>query len=190
MQALFAQLLETGDGVPREQQLEHLVEEPRRRDVLDQRGHLADRLACVGIDAETEFCAETHRPQHPHGILAIAVRGSPIMRRVFCCRVGDAVMVVVNGLVGRIEIERIDGEVPARRIFALVSEHVVAQDAAVFVRFGGFRILSGTEGRDLDGLSHHDVNDLEATADDARPPEALADLFGRGTRGDVEILGV
>ena len=45
-------------------------------------------------------------------------------------------------------------EVPARRIFALVSGNVVAQDAAVFNPFGGFRILSGTEGRDRWSWGH------------------------------------
>jgi len=69
------------------------------------------------------------------------------------------------------------------------AEHVVAQDAAVFVGFLVFR-GRGPEGRGFDDfLAEHHVHQLEAAADDAGAAKQRADLLGRGIGGHVEVLG-
>jgi hypothetical protein len=99
----------------------------------------------------------------------------------------------VNLFSGRIVEQRVDGEVAAGGILFLGAEHVVAQDAPVFVRHLFIRVvaLPGAEGGYLHRvIAEHDVHQPEAPADDARAPERAAYLLGRGTGGDVEILGL
>ncbi len=126
-------------------------------------------------------------------------------------------VIVDHGLRRRIVEQRVDGEVAARGVLFLRTEHVVAQDAAVLVgelqRAGGSTIAAavragrggcrcrfrrrlgrggGTrraEGRDLDrvGAEHH-VDQPEAPPDDVRAPEQVLDLLGRGIGRDVEVL--
>jgi len=49
-----------GNGVPWGQELQHLVEEARRRGVLEQDGHLPDRRACRGVDRQSERSDRAH----------------------------------------------------------------------------------------------------------------------------------
>ena len=189
VQSLFAQLLEALHGVAREQQLEHLVEQPRRRNILEQAGHFANRAACGWIDVESELCTEPHGSQHPYRIFAVAGPYLADHAQRLVPQIGHAVMVIDDRFAAWIEVERIDGEVAAGSVLGHRSEHVVAQDSPVRVRFGGFGILAGTEGRDLDRLrAAHDVHDAESPADDAGATERGLDLFRGGAGRDVEVL--
>ncbi len=106
-----------------------------------------------------------------------------------------AAVVVVHGLVGRVVVHRVDGEVAAGGVLGLGAPHVVAQHAAagvdgvgVVVQLGALDALAGryllafhgvdqrAEGRHLDDLLlasavERHVHDLEAPADDARAAE-------------------
>jgi hypothetical protein len=55
------------------EQLEQLIEQPRGRDVAQQMAQLEQRTLGGRLDAETELAGETHRAQHPHRILTIAL---------------------------------------------------------------------------------------------------------------------
>ena len=190
MKAFSAQLLQALQRVAGEQQLQHLVEEPRRRHVLEQRPHLADRLARRGVDGEAELGRQAHRAQHAHRVLAVARARVADHAQRLLLDVGDAVVVVDDGLGAGVVVQRVDGEVAPGGVFLLVAEDVVAQHAAVLVGVGALGVLAGAEGGDLDRLrSAHHVHDLEAPADDARAPERGAHLFGRGAGGDVVVLG-
>jgi hypothetical protein len=57
VQPFLAQPCDAAHGVPGGEQLEHLVEQARRRHVLDQVGHLADRPPCRRVDRRPSLAA-------------------------------------------------------------------------------------------------------------------------------------
>ena len=69
-QAVRAQALQRLDRVAGEQELLHLVEQPRRRDVLHQRRELRDRRRGLRLDRDAELRREPHGAQHAHRVLA------------------------------------------------------------------------------------------------------------------------
>ena len=73
MQAFVAQALEALDGVARGQELEHFVEQARRRHVLEQAGEFADRSARGRFDGEVEFRRQAHGAQHAHRVFLVAL---------------------------------------------------------------------------------------------------------------------
>ena len=188
VQALGAQPPHAGERVARLEQLQHLVEEARRRHVLDQVGELCDRRERGLVDVEVELGREAHRAQHPHRVLAVArgrVADHPQRARL---QVLDAAEPVEHLVGDRVVVERVDGEVAPQRVLLLRAEHVVAQHAAVLVGLGVG--LQRAEGRGLDRLAaEHHVHDLEAPADDPRTAERGLHLLGRRVGGDVEVLG-
>jgi len=58
VESLGAQPRDAGNRVAAHQQLQHLVEQARRRDVLDQDPHPVDRLARRFVDLEPELGAK------------------------------------------------------------------------------------------------------------------------------------
>ena len=97
-------------------------------------------------------------------------------------------MVVEHGLVGRVVVHGVDGEVAALGVFVLGAEVIVAQDPAMLVlgRVDGGVAAEGGHFQQV--LAEHHVHDLEAAADDEGAPEQLFHLFGRGVGGDVEVF--
>jgi hypothetical protein len=190
VQAFLAQLAQALDRVARHQQLEHLVEEPRRRHVLEEFGHLADRRAGRRVDGQAQLGAEARGAQHAHRVFAVAHARVADHAQRLLLQVGHAVVVVDDGFVGGVVVQRVDGEVAAGGVFGHRAEHVVAQHAAVFVGLGGFGGLHGAEGGDLDGLgAAHHMHDLEAAADDPRAAEQGADFFGVALVATSKSLG-
>ena len=72
-QFVLDQQLESALGPAGEEQLEHLVEQARRRDFPQQRGQPANRRGAVLFDLEVELGGETYRPQHPHRVFQITL---------------------------------------------------------------------------------------------------------------------
>ena len=96
----------------------------------------------------------------------------------------------------RIVEQRVHGEITADRVFFLIAEHVVAQQAAVLIGaravIVGFGIgMRGTEGGDFNRfVAKHHVHQAKAAADDARAAEDATHLFGRRIGGDIVVFGV
>jgi hypothetical protein len=190
VQAVVAQAVHRLDRMPGEQQLQHFVEQARRRHVLHQLGHFADRRPHRRVEHQAQLGREAHGAQHAHRVFAVALPRVADHAQRLLLQVGDAVVVVDHGFGGRVVIQRIDREVAPRGIFGDGAEDVVAQHAAVFVldRMG---VVRGAEGGDFQRLAAlHHMHDLEAAADDAGAAEQGAHLLGRGIGGDVVVLGV
>ena len=177
--------------MPRQEQLQHLLEQPGRRHVLHQGGERADRRARARLDVAADLGRQPDRAQHAHRVLAVALLGLPDHADDALAQVREAAAVVQDLLGGRVVEQGIDGEVAANRVLGLTAEDVVAQDAAVLVAHLVV-VLAGraaAEGRHLDRfLAAQHVHQAEAAADDPRAPEHRLDLLGRGAGGHVEVL--
>ena len=176
--------------VPRQQQLLHLVEEARRRDVLDQRRELRDRRRGLRLDRDAELGGEAHRAQHPHRVLAVARHRRADQLQPPRADVGDAADVVPHLLGRRVEVERVDREVAARGVLGLRPVDVVGQQPAVLV--GRRRRLCAARNVETSIVSAPDVDvhEPEAAADDERAAEQRLHLLGPRVGGDVEVLGL
>ena len=146
----------------------------------------------LGIDRQPQLGGQADGAQHAHRILTVArLRLADHAQRLLP-QVGDAVVVVDDGFRRRVVIQRIDREIPARGVFCLAAEDVVAQNPPLLVdqRLAtAVLAVVAAEGGDLDGFGAHvDVHDLEAAADDARATETVAHLFRRRVGRDVEVL--
>ena len=106
-------------------------------------------------------------------------------------------MVIVHLLRGGVVEQRVDRQIAPRGILLLIAEHVIAQDATVFVGFSFLSatvivtgVVPGAKGGDLHRLAPaHHVHDLKAPPDNARAAKQAAHFFGRGAGGHVKILG-
>ena len=189
MQPVLAQALQRFDRVSRQQQLFHLVEQPRRRHVVDQRRQRGIGVAVFFSISMPELRREPRGAQHAHRVFAIA--GDRIADQAQPPRldVGDAADVVPDFLGRRVEVERVDREVAAQRVLGLRAEHVVGQQPAVLVG-GVVADLTRAERRDLDrlGAGQH-VHQPKAPADDERAAKQRLHLLRRGVGRDVEVLG-
>ena len=116
---MLAQALERLDRVAGEQQLFHLVEQARRRDVMDQGRELGDRRRGFLFDGEAELCREPRGAQHPHRILAESRDGIADQANPPGLDVGDAADIVPDFLRRRVEVKRVDREVAPQRILRL-----------------------------------------------------------------------
>ena len=190
VQAFAAQPFEAGHGLAAHQQLQHFVEDARRRHVVDQRRHHGNRRLRRRVDVETELGGEAHHPQHAHRIFAVALLGHADDAQRAPADVGHAAVIVQHQLRRRVVIHRVDGEVAPQRILVLFAEGVVAQYAAVLVLGRRFH-RRAAEGGDFEQvLAEHHVHDLEAAADDEGAPEQPLDFFRRRIGGNVEVLGL
>ena len=169
------------------QQLHHLVEQPRRRHVLEQRGQRADGLERGRVDLEIQLGSKAHGAQHPYRILAVAGGGIADHAQQPCRQIIHPAHRIDQRLGDRIVIEGVDGEIASVGVFFAGTKHVVVQHPPMGV---GLAVGMGCpEGGDLDGLApEHDVNDAKAPADDARPPEKRLHRLGGGVGGHVEVL--
>ena len=188
VQALLAQAAQRLARMPGEQQLLHLVEQPRGRHVLDQLGEPRDRFRRLLLDREAELRREPHRAQHAHRILAIARDRRADQLHAPRAHVGDAADVIPDFLGRRIEIQRVDREVAPRRIFRLRPVDVVRDQPAMLVG----RVVAGLRGAKRRHLDHFvagvHVHEPEAAADDVRAPEQRLDLLRMRVGRDVEVL--
>src|SRR5690625_7686634 len=91
-------------------------------------------------------------------------------------------------------MERVDREVATMGVFADGAEAVVPQHQTFFGLVAVIAVVAvvmATKGGDFDDLATHaHVHDLEAATNDPGPAEHLADFFGGGVGGDIEILGL
>ena len=212
VQALLAQFGHAGQRVAGLQQLEQLVEQPRRRHVVEQRGHLADRRPRGRLDIEAELGGESHRTDDAHRILAVARDRVADHAQRALLDVLDAAVVVDDDLRHRVVVHRIDREVASRGVLDLRPPDVVAQHAAggvddvalagefapgrllvAFDLFGLFGLEVGAKRRHLDHLvvtaaAEDHMHDAKASADDEGAAEQALHLLGRGVGGDVEVL--
>ena len=176
-----------------QEQLEHFLEQPRRRGLGQQRGQLGDRRGGRPIDGEAQLGRQAHRAQHAHRILAIALLGVADQLQPARLHVLEAAAVVPHREVLDGVVQRVGGEVAADRVVLDGAVDVVAQQAAVLVQLAvaAAVVAVGAEGGDLDDLAAEDhVRQPEAAADQAAVAELLLDLLGRGVGGHVEVLRV
>ena len=173
--------------MPREQQLLHFVKHARRGTVFEERRQFAYGCAGLGVDVKAQFGGKAHRAQHAHRVLAIAQARIADDAHGLCRHVLEAAVVIEHGQVGRVEVHRVTGEVAPRGVLLAVAKDVVAQHAAVLVRFTAG---AGAKGRNLHRfLAEHDMDDLEAAADQARAAEQTVHLLRIGVGGDIKVLG-
>ncbi len=173
--------------VPGQQQLLHLVEDPRGRDVLDQRGELDDGRRRLGLDLDPELGGEPDGPQHPDRVLAVARGRRPDQLEPPLAHVRDPADVVPDLLGRGIEVERVDGEVAPGGVLGLRAVDVVGQQASVLV--DRVVALRRPERRHLDGLAADvDVDQPEAAADDVGATEQRFHLLRGRVGRDVEVL--
>ena len=175
--------------MPGKQQLQHLVEQARRRHALEERSQRADRLARRRVEREAQLCREPHRPQHAYGVFPVPGRRIADHAQHALFQIGQAAVEIHHLLGLRIEVQRIDGEIAPPCILFLRAEDVVAQYAPVLVLFRRFRV-SGAESRDLDRLrAQHHVHQPEAAADDDGAAKQRPHLLRARVGRDIEVLG-
>ncbi|MNZ78588.1 hypothetical protein D3C78_971680 [compost metagenome] len=197
-QVVLAEQVEGAFALAGEQQLEDLVEQACRGNVVEQAGQAADRRGAVLLDVEVQLGGEAHRTQHAHRVLEVTLLRIADQAHQAVADVVHAVGVVEDVLAGRVVVQRIDGEVAALGVVFLIAVDVVAQDAPALVARGEMAVLVvlalrmvGAEGGHLDDLAAEmDVDQLEAPADHPRVAELGTHLLGSGAGGDVEVLGL
>ncbi len=185
------QALETGHAVPGQEQLEHFLEQPRRRRLFQQPGQARDRLGRGRLDPEIELGCQPHRAQHAHRVLAVALLGVADQLHAPRQHVLEAADVVAYREILDGVIQGVAGEVAAHRVVLDAAVDVVAHQHAVLDLAVTAAVVDvGAEGRDLDDLAaEHHVRQAEAAADQPAVAEQLFDLLRRGIGGHVEILG-
>src|SRR6266568_1842004 len=186
VQAFAAQLAQARRRVAREQQLLHFLVHPRRRHVLQEMRHLADGFSRALVDGEAELRREARGAQHPHRVLAVARPRVADDAHGLAPQVSQAVVVVEDGLAGRVVVQGVDREVAPDGVVLARAVDVVPKHPPVLV---GFRRGARAKGRDLHRLlAEHDVHQLEAPADQARAPEELVHFLRGCVGGGVEVL--
>ena len=191
-QTMRFQVLEAGHRVTGQEQLEGLLEQPRRRGIGQQRRQPRQRFGGGGLDAEAQLRRQPRRPQHAHRIFAVARFRLADQAQQPCLHVGIATDVVAHREVLDRVVQRIGGEVAAHRVVLDAAVDVVAQQAAAVVGLAIPFVVAavGAEGGDLDDLAPIDhVRQPEPAADQAAVAEQRLDLLRRGVGGDVEVLG-
>jgi hypothetical protein len=119
----------------------------------------------AGFDREIEFRGQAHGAQHAHGIFAVTRFGIADQAHHARLHVFEAAGVVAHREILDRVVQRVGGEVAADRVFLDRAVHVVAQQAAAFVRFAiaAAVVDVGAERRHFDDL---------AAVDDMRQAEA------------------
>ena len=216
-QSVPAQQVERALAEARKKQLLELIEQPRRRNVLEQPGELRERRARRLVDGEAELRLETHSAQHPHRVLAIARLGVADQAQRARAHVLDAADVVPDREVLDVVVEGVAGEVATPHVLVNGPVDVVAQEPTplvvraidvavrllVLILFGlgllvghaievglrRHRRAGGAECRNLDDLvTEANVRETKAPADQAAIAEQPPHFLGRRIGRDVEIL--
>jgi hypothetical protein len=133
VQPHVTQLAQAGARVAGEEQLQHLVEQARRRHPFHQRREAADRLTRRRVERQPELRGEAYRAQHAHRVLAIARLRVADNPQHALLQVREPAVEVDHLFARRIEIQGVDGEVAPPRVFGLRTEDVVAKHPSVFV---------------------------------------------------------
>ena len=124
-----------------QQQLEHFVEQARRRHVFKQGCELGDRPFGCRIDGEPQLAGQTGSAQHAYRIFTVTLNRVTDHHHAFFLDVGNALGVIPYFFTLGIVEQRIHGEVAAQRILLLAAEHIVAQQAAVFIGVRGLGVF-------------------------------------------------
>ncbi len=173
-----------------QQQLEHFIEQTRRRHIADEFGQGADRCLGPGFDGKAGLGGKAHRAQHAHRIFPIAFVRVADDAHQLLAHVGQAVLEIQHAFGVRVVVQRIEGEVASLGILFAGAKHVVTQHPAVFVH----RMITatgGTEGRHLDRfVAEHHMHQLEPASDQARAAKHPVYLFRMGIGGNVIVLGL
>ena len=69
---VLPQLLEAPYGMPVDEELQHLLEEPCRRNLVKEMGERVDGLVGPLGDGHSELRGKAHGAEHPHRILVVA----------------------------------------------------------------------------------------------------------------------
>ncbi len=186
--------MEGGHALAGHEQLEDLIEQPRRGNLQQQRRGIMDGGFGARVEVEVELGGEAHRPEHPHRVLSIAGYRVADQPQGVGLDIADPVGEVVDREIGDIVVQGVDREVAAQGVFLDIAPDIVAQQQAIvgLLRDMVGMILVGlaTERGDLDHLATEaNMHDAEASANDARVTEQVLDLIRRGVRGDIEVLG-
>lgn len=198
-QVVLQQQIEGAFALAVEQQLEHLVEQPRRGNVVQQLGQLGDGCGAVWLDLEIQLGGEAHRAQHAHRVFLITLHRIADQAYPGIANVLQPIGVIMDIAGTDIVIQGVDGEITALGILLQGAVDVVPQQPTrlalqrllasqvAFVVIG----MAGAEGCHLDDLATKvDVGELESPADQSAIAEGGTDLLWRGAGGDVVILGV
>ncbi len=183
-------LLEGTHRVAADEELEHFLEQTRRRNVLQQVAQMVD--GCLGgrFDVETQLGGKAYCPQHAHRILTVTGFGVAQQAQQARLQIRHAGAVVDDREIGDIVVEGIDGEVAAQGILLYGAVEVVVQHHAVgaLLRLAE---IGATEGGHLDDLaSEPHVSEAKAPSDEAAVAEHRFHLLRRGVGGHVEVLGL
>ncbi len=199
------------------QQLEHFVEHPALRHLLQQGQQGRHRFGRRRIELEfqvPELGAETQRTHDANRVFSVALGRVANHAQNALFGVGKTPVIVNHLLRNGVVIHGVHGEITPCRIFMLFAPNVVAQQAATGVHrmaevlqifFAGALVALdlmgligrevGAEGGDLNHLvfsatTKHHVHDAKALANDERTAKCRLHLLGRGVGGHIEIFGL
>ncbi len=190
---VVAHQLEGGNRLSTEKHLQHLVEQPRRRNPGKQFAELYQGSLRLLFQPETQLGGESHCAQHAHRVLPVALPRIPNQPQDPVVEIFQTPGVIDDGVILDIVVEGIDGEITAHGILFQGAIDVVAYHHAV----AGLALpvaslpMMSTEGGYLDDLAAEiDVGQAETAANEAAVAEQLPHPLRRGIGGHVEILGL
>ena len=193
--AIAAQQFVRRHGVAAEKQLQHLVEQARRRHGFQQRTEQAQRRFGRRLDAEAELGGETDGSQQAHGIFPVALVRVADQPQHPGADIIDAAGVIPDRKIGDVVIQRICSEITAPHVIINVAVAVIAQDAPFFVLqqqrlvIGIELIFRCPESRDFhDVTAKKHVREAKAPTDQAAIAEQTTHIFRVRVGGDIEIL--
>ena len=187
-QSEFTQGAKARRGIDRQQYLQHFLEQPRCRNLAQQRRQLRNCLARRGFDLETQLRGDTHRAQHAHRILAIAQLGVADQAQLTPFQVLQPANIIDDRKIANIVVEPVDGEVAAKSIFLQRSIDVVRKNPTTVVAFVGITDRATKRGHFENFATEANVGDQKTTPHQATTAEQSANLLGLGIGRDVEIL--
>ena len=132
-QSVLAQQVKGALAESGKEELLELVEQPRRRNVLEQVRERCERRARRFMDGEAELRLEADGSQHPDRVLAIARLGIPDQADRAGADVLEAADVIPDREVLDVVVQRIAGEVAAPDVLVDRAVDVVAKQASVVV---------------------------------------------------------
>ena len=132
-QSVLLQQVEGAHTEARHEQLLELVEQARRRNVLEQPRERRKRRARALVQREAELGLEAHGAQHPHRILAVARLGIADQAQRARTDVGDAAGEIPDREVLDVVVERVAGEVAAPDVLVDRAVDVVAQQPTAMI---------------------------------------------------------
>ena len=132
----------------------------------------------MSAEMESPTCGKPHGPQNSNGVLSkarLCIANEPY----FFFDVINAADEIDDLSAGRIVVERVDGEISAKRVFLQCAKSTVAQNHAAVIMddFVGDGLAEGRYFDQITAKSH--MHDRKASAHDARAAEQFADgLWG------------